>query len=175
VRRSIWILLALLAALLALTLFLENREVEQPIIGTETSRLIPNFLFSAKNGLVTSLKIENVEEYGISLQRGTDGLWDVLEPEGVEIEQGVAEAAVSQVLALPLLAEELSISPLDVGIGKQAPLVEVGFADDAVSVFRVGNLTSSGSGYYIQYEKEKIGIVGRDGLDSLFKLLLLFE
>ena len=173
-RRSIWILLALLAVLLALTLFLENREVE-PVPLVENSILTPDFLFSAENGIVMSLKIANADEYGVFLQRGADGLWEAIEPEGVEVEQGMVEAAASQVLALPLLAEELSISPVDVGIGKQAPLVEVGFADDAVSVFRVGDPTLSGSGYYIQYEEEKIGIVSRDSIDSLFRLLLLFE
>ncbi len=174
-RRSSWILLAVLAILLALTIFLENKE-EEFILPERESPLVPKILFAEENAHVVSLKIE-VETEGmmVSLVRGADGLWDAIEPKDMEVEQGMVEAAASQALALPLLAEELTISPVDVGIGKQAPLVEVGFADDAVSVFRVGDPTPSGSGYYIQYEEEKIGIIGRDGLDSLFRLLPLFD
>ena len=172
-RRSVWVLLAILAALLALIFFLDNGK-DEFVSPERESPLEPIFLFAEEDAHVIALKIES-EEATVSLIRGMDGLWDAIEPEGVEVAQGMVEAAASQVLALPLLAEGLSVSPVDVGIGKQAPLVEVGFANGAVSVFRSGDLTPSGSGYYIQYKEEKIGIVGKDALDSLFRLLLLFE
>jgi len=173
-RRTIKIFLALLVALLALTFFLENQEIE-PHPREETINLTPKFLVSTENGPVLRIKIESIEYGTIFLKRNANGLWEAVEPEGAKIEQSMVESAVSQILALPFLAEELSLSPADLGLQKPATLVEVGFADDMVSVFRVGDLTPSSSGYYIQYDEEKIGIISRDSIDTLLKLLLFIE
>lgn len=173
-RRTTQVFLALLAALLALTLFLENREAEPPPLA-DASVLAPKFLFSAENGPVLSIRIENVDQATIFLKRNATGLWEVIEPEDAEIEQSMIESAASQVLALPLLAEELRLSPVDLGLQKPVTLVEVGFGNEYLSVFRVGDITPSGSGYYIQYAEETIGIISRDSIESFLKLLLLFE
>ena len=170
-RRSLWILLALLAVLIALIFFLKKREV--PLV-EEDLPPVQKFLFAEKESPIIGLEIET-EYFSLSLARGVNGLWVAVKPEGAAVSQGMVEAALSQLRALPLLAENLSLSPTDVGIGSQASITRVRFAEESESAFRVGYPTPSGRGYYIQYEEAKIGIVAKDSLDAFFRLLDFFE
>jgi len=172
-RRSVWILLALLVALFALIFFLDKKKTEVPPVERD-SPLVQKFLFAEKKSSIIGLDIQT-EYFTLSLTRGVDGLWVAVEPEGAAVSQGMVEAAVSQLRALPLLAENLSLSPTDVGIGTQAAITRVRFAEEGESAFRVGDPTPSGRGYYVQYEEEKIGIVAKDSLDAFFRLLEFFE
>jgi len=168
-RRTL-ILLTIFLALLGIILFSEKRNAETPeSVEIEASILAPNLLFAEKKGAVIGLKIVT-EDADLELLRGADGLWDVIQPSGADVEQGIVEAAVAQVRALPLLAENLALPASDVGIREQAPLVSVTFAEDGESAFWVGDLTPSGNGYYIRYENEKIGIIEFDSLDTLLNL-----
>ena len=170
-RRSVWVLLALLAVLFALIFYLGKRKSEISPVG---SFLVQNFLFAENSSPIIGLDIET-EYFSLSLQRGVDGLWVAVEPKGAAVQQGMVEAALSQLCALPLLAENLSLSPTDVGIGTQAPITRVHFAEEGESLFGVGDLTPSGRGYYVQYGEEKIGIVAKDSLDAFFRLLDFFR
>ena len=170
-NRNTWFFLALLAVLLALIFYAGKREV--PFVEGE-SPPVQKFLFAEKKSSILALEIETVE-FRLSLQRDVDGLWGAVEPEGATVQQGMVEAALSQLRALPLLAENLSLSPTDVGIGSQAPITRVRFAEEGESAFRVGDPTPSGRGYYVQYNEEKIGIVAKDSLDAFFRLLDFFE
>lgn len=169
------IFVTVLLALLSIIFFTEKRKEELPQSAvTESSALLPKFLFAEQNSDVVGLKI--VTENGtLELSRGDFGLWIAIQPEGAEVPSGVVEAAVSQLRSLPLLAEDLPLSASDVGIWEQARQVSVSFADGAESAFWIGDPTPIGSGYYIQqYASEKIGIIERDSLDTLLNLLGYF-
>ena len=124
--------------------------------------------------IVTRIGIEAVAEGAfVAVERSHEGFWQVAGAPQTETSQGMIEAAASQVTALRLLAEGLSLSPVDVGLGEPAYIVSVSFSDDAEYVFRTGDLTPSGRGYYIQSKNGEIAIVDSDGLDALVKLIEL--
>ena len=173
-RRTV-IFVTVLLALLGIIFFTEKRKEElAQNVATDSSVLSPKFLFAEQNSDVVGLKI--VTENGtLELARGDFGLWITIQPEGAEVQPGIVEAAVSQLRALPVLAEDLPLSASDVGVQVQASLVSVLFADGAESAFRVGDPTPSGSGIYIQSADGTISIVERDALDVFLKLLAYFD
>ncbi len=175
-RRSVWVLLAILVALIGLALYLENYK-PKPGFVPPPQQTPSQFLFTlGEDVIVTGIRIEVVtEEKIIAVERGEDGFWQVIEAPQAEIEQGMIEAAASQVTALRLLAKGLSLSPVDVGVREPAYLVDVTFSDDVEHAFRVGNVTPSGSGYYIQSADGEIAIIDRDGFDSLLTLIKLVQ
>ncbi len=178
IMRRTLIFITILLALLGAVLFTETRDSRNEEIPQNVEResavLSPQFLFAEEESTVVGLKIV-IEESVLELIRDGDGLWSAVQPEGVTAEQGIVEAAVSQLRALPLLAEDLQLSTSDVGMGEQATQVSVSFADDTVSTFRVGDLSPSGSGYYIQSSDGQISIIARDSLDTFMNLWFYFD
>ena len=173
-RRTL-IFVTVLLVLLGIIFFTEKykEEISQSVV-TENSILLPKFLFAEKISDIVGLNI--VTENGIlELERDDFGLWVVIQPEGADVQPGIVEAAVSQLRALPLLAEDLPLSSSDVGVREQAIQVSVSFADGAESAFRVGDFTPSGSGYYIQSADGQIGILDRDALDTFLNVLKHFS
>ena len=173
-KRAIWVSVGVFAALLALTLFLEKKEPEtiSPTVMPEEETL---FLLEKKEDApLVFFEITRGDDI-FRMARGEEGFWDVKLPEGAkEIEQGMLESAASQVLAIPLVAADLPLNWEDVEGQKQAQTtrVTVRYADETSSAFRVGGLTHSGNGYYVQYD-EKIGIIAVYNMDALFQLLVL--
>jgi hypothetical protein len=148
---------------------------EQNVSPTATARvsLSPQFLFDETDAHLVALEIEKDGRF-VSLQRGADGRWVALSPPHAVFSQGTVEAAVAQLRALPLLATNLALSPADVGVGTQAPAVFVRFADGQESVFRLGDLSPSGRGYYVLLQNGEVVLIDKDSLDVFFRLVDFF-
>ena len=173
-RRTLTFLILLLA-LLSVIFFAEKRKKDMPDAGeTENSILAPDFLFREQESNVVGLKIIK-DNMMLELERREDGLWDVIQPVGAEVEQSVVEGAAAQILSLPVLVEDLSLSASEVGLWEQAIQVSVSFSGGKISAFRIGDSTPSGSGYYIQMDDESIHIVDLDSLNTFLKLFEYFN
>lgn len=174
-RKTTWLAVGVFAALFALTLYLNGRESPDAPLPPTASAEAPLFLLEEEEGNpLVFVQMRRGEEI-FQMRRGEDGLWVVELPEDApDPEAGMLEGAASQLLAIPLVAADLTVSEADVGLQKQteAGVVSVKFADGTESAFRVGDPTPSGQGYYVEYDG-KIGIVASYNLDALFQLFAL--
>ena len=73
IRRSTWILLVILAALVVLAWYLRQPKTETE--ATPTSAV--TYLFTPEDGIVTSLNIQSMEGQVENVQRGSERKWVV--------------------------------------------------------------------------------------------------
>jgi len=174
-RKTTWLAVGVFAALFALALYLNGREPPDAPLPPTASAEAPLFLLEEEEGNpLVFVQMRRGEEI-FQMRRGEDGLWEVELPEDApDFESGALEGAVSQLLAIPLVATDLTVGEADVGLQKQteAGVVSVQFADGTESTFWVGNPTPSGKGYYVKYDGG-IGIVASYNLDALSQLFVL--
>lgn len=167
-RRSTWFALAILAALIVLAVYL-NRPGNGPAISaTSTPESQP--LFGAEAGQLESIVIDAGIQGRFEMARGTDQSWVIRSPVEASADPAQAEAAVTQVNALRLIAD-VDVSPGDVGLTKPAYTLTLGFSGDTPHILRIGDQTPSTAGYYASLDDGSVVIVSGAGIEGLLTLL----
>ena len=168
IRRSTVILLVILIALLGLTYYLKHRPAKPP---EPTPVAEGGPLFLEAEGQPTSIRIENATGKVVAVQKNSSGQWAITLPKPGETDQGMVEAAVTQISALRSITV-LDQSPSSDAIGLKTPayIISIQFAGGSSHKLEIGDLTPTGSGYYVRQEKT-IYVVSQSGIDALLNLL----
>ncbi|HEY6074439.1 MAG TPA: DUF4340 domain-containing protein [Anaerolineales bacterium] len=167
VRRSTWLALILLAALVGFTVYMRQTKARTAeTAATPTAESAP--LFAAETGQVNSIKIDAGSGGSFALIRnGSD--WLIKQPVEAKADPGQAEAAATQAIALRVLST-VDLAPADVGLDHPAYTFTFGFTDGEHHLL-VGDQTPTGSGYYARLDDGKVVIVSSDGIQGLLNLL----
>ena len=173
IRRSTVVYIVLLLVLVGVYYYMNNREQPAEIEltlepGTEVAP--QEFLFTAEEGTPTSIRIESKSGETVEVARGQDNAWALTQPVEAEADQASAEAAATQVTAMPILDTVPDVEPGIVGLEDPEYLLTIKFADGGERSVDVGVITPTESGYYVR-DADKIVIVGRDAIDALLGLL----
>ena len=105
------------------------------------------------------------------MTRGADNTWALNQPREAKAEQGAAEAAATQISAIPVLDTVPDVDPKIVGLDDPEYVLTVKFTTGGERTVAVGVITPTESGYYVRGEKGKVLIVSRDAMDPLLGLL----
>ena len=170
VKRSTWILLAILALVVGAYFLITNRPAKP---GQATPTALGNtFLVSKSDGVLQSLQIDNTQFYTFRMQRDPNGVWVITAPSAGEADQGLAGAAETQVGALRIVTMlETSPDLSAIQLAKPVYTIELTFNTGARHKIEVGGLTPTSSGYYVRYDSKNIYVISQDGIDSLLNLL----
>ncbi|GAB4416037.1 MAG: hypothetical protein Kow002_01570 [Anaerolineales bacterium] len=170
-KRSTWILLVIFVALTGLFFYL-NRQGNAPQDDLEIETPEPvEFLFNEESGVPTGIEIADADGNVVQIMRNEAGVWMLEQPIETEADQGMAEAATSQVTALRILST-LELAPDQAGLVPPSYVVTVDFSSGERFTLQVGDLTPTQSGYYVRLgNSAEIHIVSKPGLDSLLSLL----
>jgi hypothetical protein len=170
IRKQTWIVLIVLAVVIGVYIYLDKNDIK---IGKQDATPTPateiSYLFSAQEGNASSIEIASQTGEVVQVKRGDNG-WMIEKPVVAEADQGLVEAAATQVSALRIL-NNVEIDPQLVGLNTPAYKVTVSFTGGKEHSFSVGDQTPTGSGYYVQTEDGKTVIVSLNGIDALLKLL----
>jgi len=128
----------------------------------------PAFIFET-DGIVSSIEVKPTDGETVKVARGGDGVWALELPFETEANQGLVEAAASQITALQII-REVDADPSIFGFDSPSYLITVEFSDGKTSVLEVGDATPTNSGYYVRVDKEKMVIVGLSSIDALTTL-----
>jgi len=172
-RRSTIIFLLLFVIAAGVYYFLNNRKEAEPVdleITSEPTSEV-SFLFDATDGVPTSIRIESKAGEVVEVVRNTENVWMVTLPIEASADQGMAEAAASQVTTMRV-QDRIQNIDLDV-LGLKSPeyVLTINFSSGVERKAEVGVITPSEGGYYVRNETGEIFIVGRDGIDSLLGML----
>jgi len=167
IRRSTWFLLILLAALVGLTFYLNNRKARQAL-QTPTPAASP--LFDVEEGQIRRLRIEDASGQAVEIVRDENGKWQLKAPSEAEADQGKAEAAATQVTALQAMSE-VQLGPQIVGLDKPSYTITLALQDGSAHKLTIGAVTPIQTGYYVQLDGGKIQIVAKYNLDPLLEWL----
>lgn len=167
-RTGTWISVILLAALIGGAFYInKNKEAADNVEVTATTE--PAFIFS-EDSTISSIEIKPTDGETVKVARGADGAWALKLPFETEANQGLVEAAASQVTSLKIISEIVDADPSIFGFDAPAYLITIEFADGKTSTLEVGDATPTNSGYYVRVDKSKMAIVGLSNIDVLASL-----
>ena len=143
-------------------------------ITPESTQETITYLFTAADGVPTSMHIEANTGEVVEVARDADNAWRVMLPIEGTAEQGSAEAAASQVTTMRVL-ESIPQIDLDlVGLADPAYTLNVKFSSGKERTVNIGVVTPTESGYYVQDTSGgDVLIVSKSSLDSLLGMLIL--
>jgi len=168
-RAGTWITLLVLAAVIGAAYYLKNNPLETAEADT-TPTGEAAFLFES-DSVVTSIEITPFEGDPVKLERDEANVWALTQPTEAEADQGLSEAAASQVTVLSI-SSEIEGDPSIFGFDEPTYVITVGFEGGDTGTLEVGTATPTNSGYYVRLNGDKMFIVPMAGIDSLTNLLV---
>jgi len=169
-KRSTWIVLVIFLVLVGLMLYLNQKEpaAEETEV---TPTALTEYLFTATDGLPTSIEIQNDSGEKVAIARNEAGEWVLKQPIETEADQGSAEAAASQLTSLRIVSRP-EVAPAEAGLVQPSYVMTVELTGGTTKTVRIGDLTPTESGYYTNIdESTDVLIVSKTGLDSLLTLV----
>jgi hypothetical protein len=165
-----WISILMLAALVGLAFYL-NREKEKTGTEDATPTLETSYIFTEADGVVSSIEVKPAEGETVKVARNAENVWAVILPIEAEADQGLAEAAATQLTALPISAQiEDGKSPDIFGLKTPAYVITVEFKDGKTRTLEVGDATPTNSGYYVRVDGNKMLVTDLNGINALLQL-----
>ena len=165
-----WITVILLIGLIAAALYI-NRNKEITAAETTPTNPVTN-LFSAEEGNVSSIEIKPADgdAQRVKVARNAENVWALELPIQAEADQGLVEAAATQVAALEVITP-VDDDPSIFGFDAPAYMITIEFASGKAHTLEVGDITPTQSGYYVRLDEDKMMIVSLIGIESLLNLV----
>ena len=172
IRRPTVVYIILLVVLAGAYYYLNNREqpAEIELTVEPSSEVAQEYLFTAEEGTPTSIRIESKSGETVEVARGEDNAWTLIQPVDAKADPGAAEAAASQVTAMPILDAVPDLDPGIIGLDNPEYVLTMKFTGGGERTVDVGVITPTESGYYVR-ESDRIVIVSRSAIDALLGLL----
>lgn len=169
ISRGTWIALLLLALVAGYTYYLNNKaETEAEATATPAAEI--EFVFGNDTGILTSMEVAPAEGETVKVERNSENAWAVTQPLELEADQGVVEAAASQITALTVL--DRVDADLDIlGLDSPQYTINITFEDGSKHTLEIGDNTPTNKGYYARLDKKDILIVSLSGIDALTNLV----
>ena len=170
-RQSTVIYLVLFLIVIGAYYYLNNREQSADIALTLEPTTEVSYLFTAEDGLPTSIRIESKTGEIVEVARNAENAWMVILPSEATADQASAEAAASQVTTMQILDRLPDIDPEIVGLTEPEYNIVVKFTSGVERNVKIGVITPTESGYYVQNIDGKTVIVSKSSVDALLGLL----
>lgn len=170
IRRSTLVLLVIFVALVAGTIFWQRSQVNKAAAET-TATPGSQLLFHFK-GNIAGLRLERTSGGLLELGRDAQGAWQLVYPKADGTDVAAVEGAVSQLISTPVLST-LEEGPSMEAAGLATPVYRllINLDDGSQTVMNIGNVTPTGTGYYVLVSQQGISIVSKVSLEPILKLL----
>ena len=170
-RQSTVIYLLLFLILVGAYYYLNNRQKPADIALTVEPTSEVSYLFTVEDGLPTSIYIESKAGDTVEVARNAENAWALILPTGAPADQASAEAAASQVTTMQILDHLPNIDPDIVGLTDPEYTFVVKFTSGVERNVKIGVITPTESGYYVQDIGGETVIVSKSSVDALLGLL----
>ena len=168
IRRSTWIILVILLALVGFSYYIRDQKSRQASDATPTAG--PAALFATAEGTPTDIKIEDSAGAAVQISRDQSGKWVLRSPTEADADQASAEAAATQLGALRVVST-VGLGLDVVGLDKPDYTITVSYGSGKTHKLLVGSVTPIQNGYYVQLDGGQSQVVEKGGLDALLGLL----
>jgi len=169
IRRSTIIVILILAALVALAFYLQRAKPEEQAQSTPTA--VQKFLF-AFDSPVQGMRLEHSGSGVVEIERDPDGKWVMTSPPTEATDIGAVEAAVSQLLSIPIVSDLPQAPDLEsAGLADPTYRVLIRLEDGSQELISVGKETPTGSGYYVLVSNRGMFVVSKYSLDPFLRLV----
>ena len=165
-----WITVLIFIGLIGAAVYLNRQKDTAEVEVTPASE--PSYLFStAADGNPTSIEIKPAEgdAQRVKIARNAENVWALELPVEAEADQGLSEAAATQISALEIL-DPIDADPAIFGLDNPAYVITLEFDGGKKHTLEVGDSTPTSKGYYVRIDSDKMMIVDLSGIDSLLQL-----
>ena len=163
-----WITVLIFIGLIGAAVYLNRQKDTAEVEVTPASE--PSYLFSATtDGNPTSIEIKPAEGETVRIARNAENVWALELPVEAEADQGLSEAAATQISALEIL-DPIDADPAIFGLDNPAYVITLEFDGGKKHTLEVGDSTPTSKGYYVRVDSDKMMIVDLSGIDSLLQL-----
>jgi len=170
-RRSTVVYLLLFLTLAGVYYYLNNRAQPADILVTVEPSSEVSYLFTAEDGLPTGIRVESKAGDTVEVVRDADNAWALTLPIEAKADQGLAEAAASQVTTMQILDNIPDIDLEIVGLSVPEYSLMIKFTSGVERKVEIGVITPTESGYYVRNTNGDVLIVSRSAVDALLGLL----
>jgi hypothetical protein len=172
IRRSTVVYIIVLLAVAGFYLFLRMRSQPAEVAATPEATGEASNVFTAAEGSPTRILLKAKSGEAVELVRNAENAWALKQPTEAAAEQGSAEAAVSQVVAMRNLERILKIDLNVIGLKDPDYVLTVNFNNGTERTIRIGVVTPTGSGYYVQDAAGgDVLVVSKSSVEALLRLL----
>ena len=170
IRRSTWVILAILVGLILIAVIVSRRNSNQSPAITPTA--FNNNLVSESIVEIVSVRFENDTDEYLELRRENNDGWILVNPEGEILDTSVIENAVTQFATTRILSELIPAPSRNAtGLDKPGVVIHLGYLNGEKDTFIIGNKTQTDSGYYVLSGEDKVYVVTPSGIDSLVRII----
>lgn len=167
-RTGTWVAIILLIATIGIAYLINSRNAETAEEVEIVPTTVEQFVFDSSK-VVKSIKVQPAEGEATSIERNAENVWVLTQPDAVEADPALAEAAASQLTSLKVI-EEVSGDPSIFGFSTPAYIITVTFDDGTSNTLEVGDSTPTNSGYYVRLDKKDMMIISLSAIDALASL-----
>lgn len=172
VKRNTWILLGFFAALLIVVWAIPRWQAKNPA-PTPTSIPSLSSLFGTSNGTIKEMKIAGSDGEGINIVSTGNGQWSATaqpDPKNLAVDQ--LQQAITTMQGLSITTILATPPPMDaIGLTNPSYTLTIMMDKGPQHVVKVGSVTPTGSGYYIQMDSNSPTVVDKSSLDGVLNLL----
>ena len=172
IKRSTWIVLGVFLLLLA-GAYLWQRNQPEGETGGEATPTPPASVYNNLDATkIKSFQVDDSQGGSMVVERDLTGMWSLVKPQAEATDAGRVEAAISQLTAMMVLSQ-LDPQPAQDVVGLNAPayVITLKMSDGTTPVLKVGKVTPTSSGYYVQLDKGPILVVSKIGVDDVVGLV----
>lgn len=171
IKQSTWVLLAIFAILLAAVLLLpqlKGKEAEPT--PTLSPALESPFSFAVAD--VVEMEVVGSDGIAVVVQRDENSTWKLVEPEEETSETNNIEGVVAGLVNINLITKIDPAPPAEVsGLNPAMYVVTLLEKNGAEESFRIGALTPTSSGYYIQTNDGQVYVADTTKINQVIELL----
>ena len=173
IRRSTVVYILILLALAGAYFYLKVRKApEADVLVTPEATEQVNYLFTADEGVPTSVHIESLAGETVEVARDAENAWALTLPFEAKAEQGASEAAATQISTMRVLDKVPDLDPKVAGLEPPSYTLTVKFNGGVERTVNIGVVTPSESGYYVRDASGgDVLIVSKSAVDALLMLL----
>jgi hypothetical protein len=170
IRRTTWILVVIFLLVLGGAVIWQRSREQAAAQVTPTQALA--YLFEATNNPIQELTVTSANGERVVAERGENGIWTLVVPEGQSADVGRIEEAAVNAGTLQVISS-LNNPPalIDVGLEPARYEVQAILEDGQQHTVFIGNKTPTEGGYYAYHEGGSLVVVDPYGVDSLIALV----
>jgi len=170
IRRTTWVILAIFVVLVGVYWFIQRQNKQKAEATTPTPSSQP--VFGTGFDAIQSVRLEDSTSRVVAVEKDGQGIWYLTVPKAELADQDQASTLASQVSNLRSLAI-IDTPPALSAVGLDAPayLLTIKTGDGNQEVAKIGSLTPTNSGYYVEAEGGPLMVVAKTAIDGLVAYL----
>ena len=173
IRKSTLTLVVILAVLVISAVFLQQTRwwnstdldvqptsTDSPVLLNLGGKTITAFTMTDNQGRVLKASLDNQQS------------WFIEQPVGCQSDSSSISYSLSQLQTLKVMVSlEAPPALADVGLATPTYRLDVTFTDGTTQTVNVGSVVPTGTGYYVQANRESVVVISKNSIDSLFELV----